>query len=81
MGFGINENGVIKPLNKEAKYLFKLGLDDNLKFKLNKKVGTEILQEAMQLNFKRDEYILNLSSEEEEFCAKYKKKIIFRKKI
>lgn len=73
LGFGINENGVIKPLNKEAKYLFKLGLDDNLKFKLNKKVGTEILQEAMQLNFKRDEYILNLSSEEEEFCAKYKK--------
>lgn len=73
IGFGLNKNGVIIPLNKEAEYSYLLGLDDNLKFRVNQKYGTEILQEAMKLKFHRDEYVLNLSDEEKQYCHQYKK--------
>ncbi len=73
VGFGLNKNGVIVPLNKEAEYSYLLGLDDNLKFRVNRKYGTEILQESMKLKFRRDEYILNLSDQEKDFCERYKK--------
>jgi heptosyltransferase-2 len=78
IGFGLNKNGVIVPLNKEAEYCYLLGLDDHLKFHVNKKYGTEILQEAMKLKFRRDEYILNLSDPEKEFCDRYKKEVGLR---
>ncbi|HTY10532.1 MAG TPA: glycosyltransferase family 9 protein [Bacteroidota bacterium] len=75
IGFGLNKDGVIIPLNKEAEYSYLLGLDDDLKFRRNKKYGTEILQEAMKLKFRRDDYSLNLSDEEKGYCAQYAKDI------
>jgi heptosyltransferase-2 len=73
IGFGLNKNGVIIPLNKEAEYSYLLGLDDEMKFRVNQKYGTEILQEAMKLEFRRDEYVLLLSDEEKQYCERYKK--------
>ena len=73
VGFGLNKDGKIIPLNKEAEYSYLLGLDDNLKFKVNQKYGTEILQEAMKLKFQRDEYTLFLSDEEKSYCKDYSK--------
>ena len=75
IGFGLNKDGVIIPLNKEAEYSYLLGLDDDLKFRGNKKYGTEILQEAMKLKFHRDEYSLNLSDEEKSYCSQYAKEV------
>ncbi|MDE3058567.1 MAG: glycosyltransferase family 9 protein [Bacteroidota bacterium] len=75
LGFGINNNGVIVPLNKEAEYNYLLGLDDHLKFRVNQKYGTQILQETMKLKWQRDEYVLNLTDEEKSFCEKYKKEM------
>jgi len=72
LGFGLNKRGQIIPLNKEAEYSYILGLDDELKFKKNQKYGTQILQEAMKLEFQRDEYVLHLSEEEKKFCEQYK---------
>ncbi len=72
LGFGLNHHGQIVPVNKEAEYSYVLGLDDELKFRKNTKYGTEILQESMKLPFRRDEYILELSAEEKQFCEKYK---------
>lgn len=71
-GFGLNKNGKIIPLNKEAEYSYILGLDDELKFRKNKKFGTQILQESMKLQFRRDEYVFNLSEDEKKFCGEYK---------
>ena len=34
LGFGLNNDGKIIPMNKGAHYNFNLGMDDNLKFKL-----------------------------------------------
>ncbi|NQT06425.1 MAG: glycosyltransferase family 9 protein [Candidatus Omnitrophica bacterium] len=73
LGFGIAETGVIYPFNKEAEYLYEVGLNDRLKFKDNKKTEQELLCEAMVLEYKRDEYILNLTDKEKEFIERYKK--------
>lgn len=72
LGFGLNENGKIVPLNKEAEYSYILGLNDELKFRKNTLAGTQILQESLGLKFLRDEYVLELSSEEKQFCEMYK---------
>jgi heptosyltransferase-2 len=75
IGFGLNKDGKIIPLNKEAEYSYLLGLDDNLKFRVNQKYGTEILREAMKLTFHRDTYTLNLSDEEKKYCEQYSKEV------
>ncbi|UCE07697.1 MAG: glycosyltransferase family 9 protein, partial [bacterium] len=72
LGFGINENGAIIPLNIGASYNYQLGLDDDLKFYINKKTGQEILAETFELDYHRDEYILNLSEDEKTFCDEYR---------
>jgi len=74
LGFGLNAKKQIIPLNKEAEYFYLLGLDDELKFKKNTQYGTQIVQEAMKLPYQRDEYVLNLSDEELQFCNQYKNK-------
>jgi len=76
LGYGINENGVIVPLNKGAEYNYLLGLDDHLKFHTNQKTNSRLLTEATALKYRRDEYILNLSSDEMEFCRKYRQGIL-----
>ncbi|MHB1051230.1 MAG: glycosyltransferase family 9 protein [Bacteroidota bacterium] len=73
LGFGLNKNGQIVPLNKEAQYSYILGLDDDLKFRKNEKYGTHILQESMRLDYQRDDYVLHLSEEEKKYCSAYKK--------
>ena len=73
LGFGLNKNGQIVPLNKEAHYSYILGLDDDLKFRKNEKYGTHILQESLRLDYQRDDYVLHLSEEEKKYCSAYKK--------
>jgi heptosyltransferase-2 len=73
LGFGLNRHGQIVPLNKEAQYNFRLGLDDHLKFRINQKTVQQIQCEQFKLQYKRDEYTVTLSREELEYCASYKK--------
>ncbi len=75
LGFGLNQNGVIIPLNKGAEYNYRLGLDDHLKFRVNQKTVPQILCETFNLKYKRDGYILNLSKEEKLFCESYKREV------
>jgi len=72
LGFGIDENGKIIPLNKGAEYNYRLGLDDNLKFKINLKTGQEYLAETFELDYIRNDYTFNFSQEELEFSAEYR---------
>jgi heptosyltransferase-2 len=83
LGFGLNENGKIIPVNEGAYYNYNLGMDNHLKFKVNKRNGQDYLAETFELEFKRDEYILNLTDEEMKFIEKYKKrkKLVKRDKI
>jgi len=72
LGFGINTSGKIIPLNKGAEYNYKLGLDDNLKFQINKKTGQEYLAETFDLEYIRNDYTFNFSDEELDFIDEYK---------
>ncbi|MFH0733676.1 MAG: glycosyltransferase family 9 protein [bacterium] len=72
LGFGIDFNGKIIPLNKGAEYNYLLGMDDNLKFKVNKKTGQEYLADTFDLEYKRDDYVFNFTAEEIEFVNNYK---------
>jgi len=75
LGFGVNKNGVIIPLNPEAEPNYILGLDDHLKFRVNKKPVTQILCEEFKLGYRRDEYSLVLSDAELAFCEEYRKQV------
>ena len=79
LGYGLNKNGVIIPLNKEARYNYVLGLDDQMKFRVNQKSNSQLLTEAMGLHYRRDEYALDLTQEELQFCRKYKQEMCFPK--
>jgi ADP-heptose:LPS heptosyltransferase len=72
LGFGIDKNGVIIPLNREAEESYILGLDDHLKFHLNQKTVPRLECEQFKLKFRRDEYTVTLSPEEIAFCDRYK---------
>ncbi len=72
LGFGLNKHGQIVPLNKEAHYNYRLGLDDHLKFRVNEKTVQQIQCEQFKLPYRRDEYLLALSEEETRFCGRYK---------
>ncbi len=78
LGFGMNDDGKIIPLNKEAEYSYMLGLNDAMKFRENTLFGTQILQESLRLEFKRDDYVLTLCESEREFCRSYKSEIGIR---
>ncbi|MFC1479440.1 glycosyltransferase family 9 protein [Planctomycetota bacterium] len=71
-GFGLSQYGTIIPVNEENGYNFELGLNDELKFRQNSQAGTQILHQGMGLEFKRDEYILIQTEEEQEFIKAYR---------
>ncbi len=72
LGFGINGNGAIIPLNPEAEENYRLGLDDHLKFKVNQKPVAQLQCEQFALEYRRDPYVLVLTEEEQRFCAAYR---------
>jgi heptosyltransferase-2 len=67
-GFTLSHRGQIVPANPEAGYNFRMGLDDQLKFRENRRTGQDILAESWMLPYDGDEYILTLSDEEQAFC-------------
>lgn len=75
LGFGINTRGQIIPLNKEANENYMIGLDDRLKFRVNQKTVQQIQCEQFKLKYVRDEYILQLSEDEKNFCSSYKESV------
>ncbi len=75
LGFGINSNGQIIPLNKGAEYNYLLGMDDNLKFRLNQRTGQDYLAETFELDFQKDDYVFSFSTEELRFIEEYKSKL------
>ncbi len=74
LGFGLHPNGCVVPLNKEAGENYALGLDDHIKFRVNKKTVQQIQCEQFRLEYRRDPYVLELTGEEKAFCAEYRKR-------
>ncbi len=78
LGFGLNKDGKIIPMNEGAYYNYNLGMDDHLKFKENIRTGQDYLAETFELENSRDEYVFNFTSEELTFIEDYKKSVGIR---
>lgn len=78
LGFGLNEEGKIIPVNKGAYYNYNLGMDDHLKFKVNQITGQEYLADTFELDYNRDEYVFHLCDEELDFIKYYKNDVGIR---
>jgi heptosyltransferase-2 len=74
-GFGLNENGAIVPLNAGAEYGFRLGVDDHFKFRVNQRSGNDILAEAWEVDYRRDEYVLQLNPQELAEGARWRREL------
>lgn len=75
LGFGINHDGKIIPLNKGAEYNYMLGMDDHFKFRVNQRTGQDYLSETFDLEYKRDEYVFEFTEEEKQYVNNYKKEV------
>jgi len=78
LGFGLNADGKIIPLNDGAFYNYQLGMDNHLKFKVNQRTGQNYLAETLELEYERNEYVYNFYDEELEFQQKYKNEVGLR---
>jgi ADP-heptose:LPS heptosyltransferase len=72
LGFGLNENGKIIPVNDGASYNYLLGMNNQVKFKENTKTGQEYLAETFEIDYQKDDYTFNFTKEEIEFQDTYK---------
>ena len=75
LGFGLDKNGKIIPVNEGAYYNYNLGMDDHLKFKVNKRTGEDYLAETFELGYQGKDYTFNFSDEEITFIEDYKKSV------
>jgi heptosyltransferase-2 len=58
VGFGLNPLGGVMPLNPESEYTFELGINDELKFRLNRKTYPELLFDCAGLRYDApEEYV------------------------
>ncbi len=73
LGFGLAASGAIRPLNPEAVHLYRMGVDDELKFRINQRSGQDLLAEALVLPYERDEYVLELSESEKSLVREYRR--------
>lgn len=72
LGFGLDENGKIIPVNDGAYYNYLLGMSNQVKFKENKKTGQEYLAETFEVDYQNDDYTFNFTDEEVEFQKQFK---------
>ena len=56
-GFGRSADGKLCPMDERSVYAYRLGIDDDLKFRQNKKSYQEITFEQAGLTFRGEEYI------------------------
>ncbi len=70
-GFGLGPEGNIFPLQRASEYAYLLGLDDELKFFRNQKTYPELIFEVAELDYRQDEYLLELSPEDTAFAAEF----------
>jgi len=70
-GFGMNEFGNLTTFNPASEYAYRLGVDDDLKFTKNQKSYQEIIHEAAEIPYARDEYVFGLPDEAAEKARRY----------
>ncbi|MBN1295509.1 lipopolysaccharide heptosyltransferase family protein, partial [bacterium] len=74
-GFGLGPQGVVVPLNPEMEYAYRLGLDDHLKFRVNRQTGQQILAEGLGFPYRRHEYLFVLTESEKQHVLEYRQEL------
>jgi ADP-heptose:LPS heptosyltransferase len=72
LGFLLNDDGKIVPANSGAIYNYRMGNDDQLKFRTNRRTGIDVIHETFELEFLYDEYTFTLTDEEKQFIGNYR---------
>ncbi len=75
LGFGVDANGSLLPLNPEAGELFRLGMDDRLKFSVNRKSENQLLAEAFGFEYGHDPYIFRFREAEQKFLDETRERL------
>lgn len=57
-GIGLSAHGTVFPLNAECRHYFRLGLDDELKYRRNEKSYQELVYDAVGLRYRGQRYRL-----------------------
>jgi len=60
-GFGLNEHGNLTAFTPAAAYSLRLGVDDELKFRVNQRTYQEMIFEAAELEYRSDDYVFILA--------------------
>jgi heptosyltransferase-2 len=71
-GFGWDgrRKGIV-PLNPASAYAVRLGLDDELKFRLNRKTYQEISFEQAEIPYRGEEYLLEIPAEDRRYAGRH----------
>lgn len=75
MGFGLNADGKLGALDPLSDYAYQLGIDDELKFKKNKKTYQEISFEQLGFRFQKEEYIFSIDPKIVEWAKRHLKSL------
>jgi heptosyltransferase-2 len=70
-GFTINAHGNLEGFTPAAAYSLRLGVDDELKFKINRKTYQEMIFEAAELDWRGDDYAFVLPEEAKSKAAAF----------
>ncbi len=71
-GFGAEADGITpRALTTSSDYALKLGVDDELKFKLNKKTYQQISYEQVDLPFENDPYLFGVSEADKQYAKNH----------
>lgn len=71
MGFGRTPAGVLGPFDISSDYAYRLGVDDELKFKKNQKSYQEISFEQAGLSFRGEEYVFSVDEDSRSFIREH----------
>ncbi len=69
-GFGQAKNGRLIPFDKDSNYAYGLGIDDELKFRKNKKTYQQICFEQIGLKYEGEKYVFNLNKKDIDSASK-----------
>lgn len=76
-GFLLNTDGQIVPADENALYYYRLGVDDNFRFKENQKSKIQIIHETFGLENKNTEYVYNFTEQELKLIDDFKRQVHF----
>lgn len=69
-GFGLDDMGRLTPFDQMSDYAYRLGIDDELKFKVNGKTYQEITFEQLGWDFRGEEYVWESSPDAIQWARK-----------